>query len=249
MADNPKISKHHSGQHPTLKSFQAFDIIPANKVKPSHTARPVISNPVKHFDTTLTPAKAESAKPAPTETPVLMSTEAAPEPTPTEAVAETKVPDEPTPETPVPLEPTTQTEAQTPDSPPVPEPLPEQKPPQEPEPAPTEPTPPAETNGLSDIIDQTSTTSDKSPAEDKSSVKHSEEFKSVLQEFTANQPEKNEAKPIVAVHKHSYLRMLGMGFLWLIAAVALAALVLNVLLDTGLMQDFYGLPHTTFFNK
>jgi hypothetical protein len=256
MADKPKISKHHTGQHPALKSFQAFDIIPADKVKPSRTARPVISSPVTHFDTTLTPAKPEPAKP------VLAVELAQPEADVTAPEAPKEVTAEPQPQTPSesavaapaapePAEAVPAQEAPKPaeaDAAPATPELVEQNAAETPEPIATESTPASsETDELSGILNQTEATRTEKQPGIASKVNHSEEFKNVLKEFTAHQPQESETKPIVAVHKHNYLRAIGIGFLWLLAAAALAAVVLDILLDAGVLQDFYGLPHTNFF--
>lgn len=248
MADEPKISKHHSGQHPALKSFRAFDIIPAGKVKPGHTARPIISTPVKHFDTTLTPSKPavaqpsppDASAPAPASAPVVATNDVAPKEAPADpaAAAALETPDLPTNK---PDEPATQSETSSALSNPEPT-----EPKIEPEPQPAE-APAPEINDLDSILGKNDAPSDEAAENDARTAGQSEEFKNVLKEFTVNQPEDREAKPFVAVHKHDYLRKITIGFLWLLAVVALAAVILDVLLDTGVLQDFYGLPHTTFF--
>lgn len=246
MSDEPKISKHHTGQHPALKSFRAFDIIPASKVKPGHTARPIINNPTKHFDTTLAPLK-----PTPAATVIPQPQAAGPEPA--------SVTDPETPEAnavaasmPPVAEPAPETQAPTPkdtslaDTPAETSALPPASEPSESQPGPQSIGGTATDNNLSSILGQGDANSDKQASDDNEPANHSEEFKSALEEF-ANRPKADEAKPFVAVHKHDYLRKITVGFLWVLAAVVLAALVLDVLLDTGIAEDFYGLPHTNFF--
>lgn len=250
MADEPKISKHHAGQHPALKSFRAFDIIPPSKVKPTHTARPVITNPVKHFDTTLTPPKAEepqsampeAATPKPAETtltpvedtvavsqPEPATSEASPELAPTASAPELTE-DTTEPET------TSTEEPEKADEPPIDQPelaVPESAP----KPAPSAQA--ASDGDLNSILDQ--------EAGPQTQLQHSPEFKNVLKEFAAQTDEKTVDKPIVAVHKHDYMRVVMQVLTWLIGATIVAALVIDVLLDTKVLQSFYGLPHTHFF--
>lgn len=277
-ADKPKISKHHAGQHPTLQSFRAFDIIPANKVKPSHTARPVISSPVKHFDTTLAPPKPETPTPPKKTEPDTAATaqtgaspsaapisETEPETPEQVAVSGADAPAAPAEQPPAPepvaVQTATETEAtaatdQKPDT--VEQPAaPEEtsavaaaasQPDQKPNTSDQPPLPAADASDLSSIIDSPTPKTD-APSENARPVSHSEEFKNVLKEFATAQLTENEAKPHVVIHKHDYLRMLGIGFLWLLAVAAVAALVLDILLDTGVLTDFYSLPHTNFFGK
>ncbi len=258
MADEPKISKHHTGQHPALKSFRAFDIIPPGKVKPQHNARPVITSPVKHFDTTLTPPKTEESKPAPVdiETPEPADTSVAatsdPELAPS---AETTAPVEPgvptsTPEpTPAEVE-TPPTDpiagAETPssepvktDGPAIEAPQPELAVPESvPKPAPSAQ---AATEGdLNSILDQ--------EAGPQTQLNHSQEFKNVLKEFTTQSTGDN-TKPIVAVHQHDYLRVVMQVLTWLLIVAAIVAIIMDILLDTGALNLTYNIPHTHFFGK
>jgi hypothetical protein len=256
MADEPKISKHHAGQHPALKSFRAFDIIPPSKVKPQHTARPVITSQPKHFDSTLTPPKIDEPKPASAETPkpsevpdttVSESTLPVEMPVPAESATTESTPD-PSPTTPeAPITDTaldtaaTLTESEKPGEEPAAIAQPELAavPESVPKPAPSAQA--ANEGDLSSILDQ--------EAGPQTQLNHSQEFKNVLKEFTVQPKDADSAKPIVAVHQHDYLRVVLQVLMWIAIVAVIAAIIVDILLDTGALNLTYNIPHTHFFGK
>ena len=273
MPDEPKISKHHAGQHPTLQSFRAFDIIPPNKVKPAHTARPVITTTQpEHFDTTLTPKKAESSKVEPQSAPGLNTDKPASEQQ--VSASEPEAPATPAPalenassEQPA-VAPNstagdpadisglaTLQEAPAEEGPKAPEPSPEADAPEPakgfdatPETMPANPIP--DPDSPQGIIEQEMTAADggMTPAQ---KLNHSHEFNAMLQEFASqpSTPNPDHAKPHVVVHRHDYLRLFNLALLWLLAIVVVAAIIFDILADSHVLKNTYGLPHTHFFSK
>jgi|GEM_PF-6799210 len=248
MADEPQISKHHAGQHPALKSFRAFDIIPPSKVKPGHTSRPVITSQPKHFDTTLTPPKHEEPKPA-NATVEMPNLSEIPASAPAPETAQPEVLTMPAGSAPIGVDTPvgditsddglTSSEPEKTDEQPAVQPelaVPETAP---------KPAPSAEaaSNGdLNSILDQ--------EAGPQTQLQHSQEFANVLKELTAQVPANGvDNRPIVAVHRHDYLRVVMQVLTWLLIVVVVVAVAMDILLDTGALKLTYNIPHTHFLGK
>lgn len=275
---NPHISRHRSGQHPTLKSFRAFDIIPPSKVKPSHTSRPVITPGPSHADNTLTPKpvtkhskkKLEAPKSAselPGDTTEVAASGATAVPEEASAtdqilasaptldkkslvdkpdagtVSEPQLPSESTPIMPDAMTQDTTVEqpvqsgeasAQVPETTAA---LSVSKPADIPEaPAASE-----QPTDLNSVLAQN---------QQQAPIKHSEAFTAALHEFSMYKHEQPEhAKPFVAVHRHNYVRIALFWLMWLVVCVALAAAIIDVMLDAEILQTPYDIPHTNFINN
>lgn len=268
---NPKISRHRSGQHPALKSFRAFDIIPPSKVKPSHTSRPVITPGPSHADNTLAPKtvakhakkKLEAPKPVaelPADTADSTTATTVPEevsapeqaPTSVPALDEKSVVDK--------LETSETQPAGGELTPAVPDATAqdltaghpvqdaeavatETSVPSEPKPAsmPEAPTVSEQPTDLDSVLAQN---------QQQAPIKHSEAFTAALHEFSMYKHEEPEhAKPFVAVHRHNYVRIALFWLMWLVVCVALAAAIIDVMLDAEILQTPYDIPHTDFINN